>query len=510
MHPDHDDEVIARARREAPAAFGAAVAARIEREVLERSRWVPLTSASAALLVAAVLYGRAETAWLAAWIALMLVAAVGRVLFNARVLARRAAPSPRVTRLTTLAAAASGALWGCVSWLPLHQPDPVATYFTVAVVAGIMAGAAVSYASAPRLMLAVTLPAIPPTVLAVALRGDAFGAGAALLLLVLGGLVVREAMTNRRVLEVRIAREVLLERARQQVEGREALLRIGADALPELIAYVDAERRVVFANRRYVELHGMPRDKLIGSPLKLLHPTDYPAIEPYLEAALRGAPQDFQFQPAERGQRGAAMSVRFVPDVRADGTVRGVFSVTMAGEAVPPAAPPDDPRPAPDDAIGVPLEGAVFRRRAMQQHESLRRTGGEHALCLVDLELVGPPDARDAPSTPTTRADALRQVATALRRTVRGSDLVGRLRDDEFALLFVGCPQQAALDRCQQLVAALGERGGSPGGAAVALRASIGVTALRGADADLDSALSRAAIASDAARKSDDTRVMQR
>ena len=309
FQPDTDDEVIARAQREVPEAFAAAVATRIEREVFERTRWVPLISATAGLLVGAVLYGVAETSWLALWLAVMLAAAVGRVWFNRRMMAERSLPTAKVVRFTTLAAAASGVFWGSAVWLPLQQPDSVAPYFTAAVVVGIIAGAAVSYANAPRIMLAVSLLAIPPTILAMALRGDRYGFGAALLMLVLGGMVVRQARTNRRTLEVQIAHEVLLERARTQVQGRETLLRIGADALPELIAYVDAQRRVVFANRRYVELHGMPRDKLIGSPLKLLHPTDYDTIAPYLDAALAGTPQDFEYRPATRGQQGDRKSV---------------------------------------------------------------------------------------------------------------------------------------------------------------------------------------------------------
>ena len=507
FQPDTDDAVIARAQREVPGAFGAAVATRIEREIFERTRWVPVTSAAAGLLVAAVLYGRAETPWLALWVGAMLAAAGFRVLFNRRVLAERAAPSARTMRFTTLAAAASGAFWGSAAWIPLAQPDPVATFFTVSVVAGIIAGAAVSYASAPRIMLAVALPAIPPTMLAVALRGDAFGLGAAVLLLVLGAMVVREASTNRRALEVQIAHSILLERARTQVQGRETLLRIGADAMPQLIAYVDAERRVLFANRRYVERHGMPRDKLIGSPLKSLHPTDYDTIVPYLNSALKGQPQDFEYRPADRGQQGAAFRMRFVPDLREDGSVRGVFSVTMERDAAAAAPPPDEPRLASDEGSGALLDDGSFRRRATLQHELLRRTGGEHALCLIDLDLAMP---ADVPNTPQSRAEALRQVAAALRHTVRGSDLIGRIRDDEFALLFVGCPQQAALGRCEQLVAELGERSQLRGGSALALRASVGITSLRGLDPTFESALSRAAIAAETARKSGGNKVIQR
>lgn len=506
FQPDSNDEVIARAQREVPGAFAAAVASRIEREIFERTRWVPGLSALAGLLVALVLYGRAETFWLGLWVAVMLVAAVGRTLFNERVLAERSALSPQVLRLITAAAALSGAFWGAASWLPLQQPDPIAHFFTAAVVGGIIAGAAVSYASAPRIMLGVSLPAILLTVPAVAMRGDAYGYGTAVLLIILGGMVCAQARRNRRVLEVQIAHEMLLERARTQVQGRDSLLRLGADALPELIAYIDTERRVLFANRRYVERHAMPRDKLIGSPLKLLYLNDYDKIAPRLDAALAGEAQDFEYQPADRGRQGAATRMRFVPDLREDGGVRGVFSVTMDGEPAGGAAA-EESRAASEALPDMLLDDGSFRKRAQLQHEQLRRNGGEHALCLIDLDLVVPAEVA---STPLSRAEALRQVAAALRHTVRGSDLIGRIRDDEFALLFVDCPQYAALGRCEQLVAELAARNQMRGGSAIALRASVGITALRGADASLESALSRAGIATETARKSGGNKVIQR
>lgn len=496
-----DDRVIARAQREVPAAFARAVATRVEREIFERTRWVPVTSAFAGLLVAAVLWPSAEHGWLLAWIAVMLLAAAGRMLFNQSVVGENTPLSPRQMRFVTWAAAASGAFWGSASWLPLAHPDPLAQFFTAAVLAGIIAGAAVSYASAPRIMLAVALPAIALCMLAMMMRGDVYGWAVALLLLVLGAMVCREARYNRRALDVQIAHEVLLERARNQVQGREALLRIGADALPELICYIDAEKRVLFANRRYVERHGMPRDKIIGSPLKLLHPNDFDVIAPKLDAALAGAPQDFEYRPADRGRTGAAFRMRFVPDLREDGGVRGVFSVTMDGDAAAASQQPID------DHSAELLDDGVFRRRAQQQHEQLRRNGGEHALCLVDLDLAVPAEVA---STPQSRADALRAVAEALRHTVRSSDLIGRVRDDEFVLLFVDCPQHAALDRCERLVAELGERSALRGGGAVALKASVGVTALRGVDPTYESALSRASIATETARKSGGNRVIQR
>jgi diguanylate cyclase (GGDEF)-like protein len=497
-----DDQTIARALREVPEAFARGVASRIEREIFARTRWVPATSAVAGALVAVVMRDKIQTAWLVGWLAVMFAAAGIRLVFNRHVLETGSVASARVVTLTTLAAAASGAFWGSLVWLPLAAPDPVATFFAAAVVAGIVAGASVSYASAPRIMLAVTLPAISSTVVAMALRGDSFGYGTAVLLLVLGGIVYVEARRNRRAVEVQIAHEVLLERARDQVQGREALLRLGADALPELIAYIDTERRVLFANRRYVERQAMPRDKLIGSPLKLLYPNDFGVILPYLDAALAGAAQDFEYRPADRGRQGAAMRMRFVPDLREDGGVRGVFSVTMDGEIAAGEA-----LRALEAGLDTLLDDAVFKKRAALQHEQLRRNGGEHALCLVDLDLAIP---ADTPSTPQSRAEALAQVAIALRHTVRGSDLIGRIRDDEFALLFLDCPQHTALGRCEQLVSELGERSRLRGGGAIALRASVGITALRGVDPTLESAMTRAENATEAARKSGGNRVIQR
>jgi len=316
---------VARAQRELPEEFAAAVAARLDREVLVRTRWVALTSGGAGAVFAASMIGRVVEPWLWLWLGALLGLCLGRAAFAHRVLSSDALPPRRVLMVTTVAAALAGAVWGSAAWLPLAAPDPVITFYAAAVVAGIVSGTAVSYASAPRIALAITLPAVPPTALALALRGDGPGYGAALLLLTLAVMVVREARSNRRAVESDIAHRLLLEREKARVQGRETLLRLSADALPQRIAYVDREHRFLFVNRRYVEQLAMSRDKIIGRHLREVLGAQYQMLAEPLAAALAGTPQELELSHQPRLPRGSVQRVSLVPDAREDGGVRGVF-----------------------------------------------------------------------------------------------------------------------------------------------------------------------------------------
>jgi PAS domain-containing protein len=324
---DAADEALDRVRRDHPEAFEQAVSARLDRELLLRTRSVPLTAGGTALVFALSMVGRIEPGWLWTWLAAQLLSSVGRSAFAFHALSAGGAPSRAALNAVTGAAVVAGALWGAAPLLPLTAPDPGLVMYSAAVVAGVIAGTAVSYSTAPRIALAVALPALPPTALAAVLRGDAPGFGLALLAVVLGALVVLQAGRNRASVERDIAVRLLLEREKLRVQGRETLLRLGADALPQRIAYVDPEHRFVFVNRRYVDMLSMPRDKIIGRHLREVLGQQYPALADAVTATLAGSPRELELEHLPWLARDATLRVTLVPDVRDDGRVRGAFMV---------------------------------------------------------------------------------------------------------------------------------------------------------------------------------------
>jgi len=485
--PPLTDEIVARARRELPVEYQRAIDARLHRELIERASWVSFAAGLASLCVAWSLRDFVVAGWLLAWTMVMVAQALVRGLVARRLLTGKRLTDPRVLKLVLLSAGFAGAMWGALPWLPLIEPDPVIAFYTAALVAGVVAGTSVSYASAPHMMLAIAFPALLPTAVALALRGDGPGWGGAILLGLLGVLVVREARRNRAAHERDIAQFLLLERESRRVMGRETLLRLGADALPEYIAYIDREHRYAFVNRRYVELLGRSRDRIIGSHMREVVGDWYSYLRPRLDAALAGEPQDFEVEPPSRVPRDSHFRVRYIPDQREDGRVRGVFAITIEITSYKRAQAELEMRAEIDPAYGV-LNAASYRERLAREHEMLQRVGGSHALCLVALD--GHKAIVERHGAAIGEA-ALAHLAQVLRGATRGGDLVGHLGGDGFGLLFYDCPPDLAVGRCRALLELLDAGPLQSGGIEMPLRASIGTTQLRSVDTDVAAAMAR-------------------
>ncbi|HEX8187107.1 MAG TPA: cache domain-containing protein [Pyrinomonadaceae bacterium] len=83
----------------------------------------------------------------------------------------------------------------------------------------------------------------------------------------------------------RRAQEDLLKNLRES----EARLQLVADHAPVLITYCDADRTYKFVNEPYAERFGLSPSQVTGRPIEeLLGPEAYAAIEPHVDAVLRG------------------------------------------------------------------------------------------------------------------------------------------------------------------------------------------------------------------------------
>ena len=97
-----------------------------------------------------------------------------------------------------------------------------------------------------------------------------------------------------------------------------------ADALPVLIAYVDAEERYCFNNLAYEEWVGVPREQVTGRTLKeVMGDNLYAAIAGYVKAALRG--ESVTYERDLSWPDGTTRFVRgtYAPQRGAGGTVEG-------------------------------------------------------------------------------------------------------------------------------------------------------------------------------------------
>ncbi|WP_395058755.1 PAS domain S-box protein [Polaromonas sp.] len=91
-----------------------------------------------------------------------------------------------------------------------------------------------------------------------------------------------------------------------RVRASERQLREITDAVPALIAYVDADQRCRFHNRAYQEAFGLSSEDLLGKSMReLMEPVFYEALRPKVEEVLAGYPVVY-----ERKQRSANGKVR--------------------------------------------------------------------------------------------------------------------------------------------------------------------------------------------------------
>ncbi len=127
-----------------------------------------------------------------------------------------------------------------------------------------------------------------------------------------------------------------------------------------------------------------------------------------------------------------------------------------------------------------------FMQELNAEVERARRTGSRFALAMVDVDDFK--RINDQYGHPAGD-EVLRQVARACRQAVRASDVVARIGGEEFAFLFPDSTLESAGELASRLL--LGIRALQPrfGQRQLALSVSVGLTALGGADCELERAL---------------------
>ncbi|APW42435.1 response regulator [Rhodoferax saidenbachensis] len=132
-------------------------------------------------------------------------------------------------------------------------------------------------------------------------------------------------------------RELTTEiKARAQVERQmqalnvqlletERFNRLVADNIPGRIAYWDKDVRCRFINQTYCEWFDSEPLEIIGRTMRESRgDAYYESLEPYITAALRGEPQEFERSETGRHGRLVVSHAHYVPDLR-DGEVQGFF-----------------------------------------------------------------------------------------------------------------------------------------------------------------------------------------
>jgi PAS domain S-box-containing protein len=118
-----------------------------------------------------------------------------------------------------------------------------------------------------------------------------------------------------------------LKLAEQATGASEALLRLVADNLPDLVSYVDRDEVYRFVNQRYAR-HGWDPDAMVGRTVReVMGEAAWKATRDARLRALAGAPVRYETAWRTPAGEDSFVDITYVPDRRPDGTVHGFVTV---------------------------------------------------------------------------------------------------------------------------------------------------------------------------------------
>ena len=123
-----------------------------------------------------------------------------------------------------------------------------------------------------------------------------------------------------------ITERVLYE---QQIAASEKRLRMVADSIPAMVAYLDRDLRYRFTNEHIRTLMGVDPQAMLGKTVaEVFGQAMADALAPHLAAASTGRAVHYERESTERGAPRQVMG-DITPDIGADGTVAGYYLMTL-------------------------------------------------------------------------------------------------------------------------------------------------------------------------------------
>lgn len=264
------------------------------------------------------------------------------------------------------------------------------------------------------------------------------------------------------------------------------------DALPFLVAYVDADERLLFLNRSYEadNWFGVPRANLIGRTMReVVGEQEYEAIRPFVETVLSGEPVHYEIGSVHLHSTVPYREATYIPDFDpATGKVQGyvayVQDVTTrrrAEERILWMAHHDD-------LTGLPNRSLFLNRL---QKAILEAAAFETRFAVLFIDLDGFKKVND-----TYGHEAgdilLQRLAERLQKSLRDTDTAARLGGDEFAILLTDVDTR---EEASYVSRRLGASIGQPGllnGHEYQVKASIGLSLFPDDGEDADSLIAHA------------------
>ncbi|OWQ86199.1 hypothetical protein CDN99_20390 [Roseateles aquatilis] len=240
-----------------------------------------------------------------------------------------------------------------------------------------------------------------------------------------------------------VARTEELRDALLRQESSERRLRTITDNLPVLISYIDADQRVRFLNATFHGWMGMAPEQALGRTLsEVIGPVLHEQRADFLKGALAGVRQRFETRSEANGVARDLLA-EYVPDVRPDGTVAGVYTLATDITAFKQVERELDRLSRVDPLTGLPNR-RQFESRLSESLARTRRGGRTLGLMFLDLDHF-----KQVNDTLGHAAGdvVLKVFADRVRGVIRETDQLCRLAGDEFVLILENLaePREATL-----------------------------------------------------------------
>lgn len=241
--------------------------------------------------------------------------------------------------------------------------------------------------------------------------------------------------------------------AEEQLRRNEQRLRTITDAMPAMIAYVDAAQRFQFANAAYEQAYGGDRNRIIGRHARsVLDDATYRRREPYIRQALAG--QRVVFEDEERrGDSYRCLEITYIPQW--DDEHQQVLGIHAMAHDITRNKVEEQRwiQAAEMDSLTGLANRAGFLVRL---ERALVRSHDQHSMLVVMyLDIDHFKQVNDTHGHAVGDA-VLRVFAERLGSVLRPSDVLGRLGGDEFTVIIEGMRRsQYASAAAAKIVAAM-------------------------------------------------------
>lgn len=279
------------------------------------------------------------------------------------------------------------------------------------------------------------------------------------------------------------------KQAREQIQTSERRLRDITDNLPVLISYIDEQQRFRFCNGTFIDWLGIEPTEMLGRTVaEVVGPEQYELRRPSIEQAMAGERVEFEIEANALGRK-RQLHTTYVPDVRFDGSVAGIYTLSADISDLK-AVQQQLNELARFDTLTKLANRHQLNEKLPEVLARARRSREAVALMFLDVDRFK--SINDGYGHAAGDA-VLQEFAHRLKASVRATDTIARLSGDEFVVVLEGLhaaaePQFVA----RKIIAAIERPFELPNGLVLKVSTSVGIAFATDADVPPDTLLARA------------------